>query len=169
MTQYALDGHELEEVDTNAWETPPHLIDWILNETHLPNFTVDLCADKKNKKAPKFYSKDNSILTASSASFDCERCWMNPPYGGIYPYLAKAVDIWKKSLCDVVILMPMLAMQSERVNRLFGHSSLTWLLNDITAYIYPKRVTFHRDGAKARNTFPQAVLFFHLAQNGNGY
>jgi phage N-6-adenine-methyltransferase len=55
-------------------ETPQDFFD---NLNDILNFSVDLCATKKNRKVKKYYSlKDNSFKKSWRGI-----CWMNPPYG----------------------------------------------------------------------------------------
>ena len=82
------------------WETPDWLFDALDKEFE---FTVDVCADEKNKKCKRFYSEDNSCL---DKNWEDERCFMNPPYGRNLPkFMEKAYNESKKG-ATVVCVVP---------------------------------------------------------------
>jgi hypothetical protein len=70
---------------TTVRETPQEFFDWIDGMMH---FTVDVCANKKNAKHPKFYDERQNGLAQSWAG---ETWWENHPYGRQTPaWMAKS-------------------------------------------------------------------------------
>lgn len=81
--------------NTGEWETPQELFDELNREF---NFTVDVCATRKNAKCELYWSKNfDGLLT----DWKNEICWMNPPYG-------REIGKWveKASKNKVVALLP---------------------------------------------------------------
>jgi len=66
---------------TAEWGTPPDVFKSLDAEFH---FTLDPCANDKNHKCDKYYTKDDDGLTKS---WKGEVVFMNPPYG-------KAIAQW---------------------------------------------------------------------------
>ena len=60
---------------TDDWATPQYFFDELNKEF---NFTLDPCADKKNAKCKKFFTKKEDGLMQS---WDNEIVFCNPPYG----------------------------------------------------------------------------------------
>jgi len=60
---------------TDEWETPQDFFDEWNRQFH---FTLDACANEKNHKCDKYYTKeDNGLLK----DWGGEIVWCNPPYG----------------------------------------------------------------------------------------
>ena len=79
------------------WETPDELFEQY-NRKY--NFTLDVCADSKNHKCERYFTKEQDAL---KQNWDGERCWCNPPYGrAISGFVKKAVE--SKAL--TVMLIP---------------------------------------------------------------
>ena len=60
---------------TDLWSTPQAFFDELDKEFH---FTLDPCADEKNHKCNKYYTKQDDGL---QQSWDEEVVFCNPPYG----------------------------------------------------------------------------------------
>lgn len=88
-------------VDENDWATPQWLFDEINEEF---NFTLDACADERNHKCEKYYTKEQDALKQDWSN---EVVYMNPPYsGGVLKYWIKKA--YEESLkgATVVCLIP---------------------------------------------------------------
>lgn len=73
------------------YQTPPEFMDAARTRLAIPTFTWDLAADDANKQAPFFYTEaQNSLIQ------DWDSCggwlWLNPPFGNIAPWVAKAAS-----------------------------------------------------------------------------
>lgn len=81
------------------WETPPEVFG---RYNHLYNFTLDVCATPANALANRYFSITDDGLAQNWAP---ERCWMNPPYSDVKPWMRKA---WEESQAGalVVCLVP---------------------------------------------------------------
>lgn len=83
---------------SNEWSTPQDFF----NEIHKEfKFTLDPCADERNAKCPRFYTKSDDGL---SKSWDREIVFCNPPYG-------REIRRWVKKASEamggvVVMLIP---------------------------------------------------------------
>lgn len=62
---------------TDDWATPQDTFDALNAEFRL---NLDVAADKKNAKLPRFFTKENDGLAQSWAG---ARVWCNPPYGRV--------------------------------------------------------------------------------------
>ncbi len=62
---------------TDQWSTPQDFFDELNKQF---NFTLDPCADKKNAKCKKFFTKEQDGL---KQSWDNEVVFCNPPYGRV--------------------------------------------------------------------------------------
>lgn len=67
--------------------TPPEFYAWLDGQM---NFTVDVCADERNHKHPRYFDLSHNGLAQSWVG---ETFWCNPPYGRSTPqWFAKARD-----------------------------------------------------------------------------
>lgn len=72
---------------TTIRETPQDFFDWLDGQMH---YTIDVCADARNAKHPRFFDERANGLAQSWAG---ETWWKNPPYGRQTPaWMAKARD-----------------------------------------------------------------------------
>lgn len=79
------------------WETPQDLFRKYDEKYH---FTLDVCADEKNHKCNRYFTKEQDGL---KQDWTGERCWCNPPYGrAIADFVKKAAE--SKAL--TVMLIP---------------------------------------------------------------
>ena len=87
--------------NTDNWSTPQDLFDHLDKKFH---FTLDPCADDKNHKCAKYYTRGNDWL---QQDWSDEIVFMNPPYGReIGKRVKKARDSALKSDGKVVCLLP---------------------------------------------------------------
>ena len=95
---------------TDAWPTPQSFFDTLNDEF---GFTLDVCADSQNHKAPAYYALDHDdparrdgltgdwLTDARGGAI-----WMNPPYGrGITAWMAKAAKVARQG-ATIVCLIP---------------------------------------------------------------
>lgn len=128
--------------ETVEWETPKDFFDR-LNRAF--NFTLDPCANEKNKKCKKFFSvKDNGL----SKSWDNERVFMNPPYG-------REISKWVKKASEarggvVVCLLP------SRTDTKYFHD---YILGKAEIKFIRGRLKF--GGSKNSAPFPSMVVIFN--------
>lgn len=86
---------------TDNWATPQNFFDELNKEFH---FTLDPCADEKNHKCEKFFTrKENGLLQDWSG----ESVFVNPPCGReIYNWVEKCYWEGHKENTIVVLLIP---------------------------------------------------------------
>lgn len=85
--------------NTDEWATPQWLFDTLNNEFH---FDVDVCADHKNHKCDKYFSKEEDGLSQQWNGV----VWCNPPYGNeISKWVEKAYEYFTRG-GTVVMLVP---------------------------------------------------------------
>lgn len=76
--------------NTDEWATPQWLFDTLNNEFH---FDVDVCADHKNHKCDKYFSKEEDGLSQQWNGV----VWCNPPYGNeISKWIEKAYEYFTR-------------------------------------------------------------------------
>lgn len=128
------------------WGTPHDFFIRLDSEFH---FTLDPCADDKNHKCDKWFSKEQNGL---SQDWSGEIVFCNPPYGRqIYDWVHKAFSEVSVGTCKcVVMLLP-------------ARTDTAWF-HDL---IYQKaEVRFLRgrlkfEGAKFNAPFPCMIVVFH--------
>jgi phage N-6-adenine-methyltransferase len=84
---------------SDEWGTPLAFFDKVNSEF---NLELDVCANPSNAKLPLFITKEQDGLTADWFK---TRCWMNPPYSKIVPWIERAD---REAACGklVVALLP---------------------------------------------------------------
>lgn len=128
-------------VKTIEWETPQDFFD-ALNQKF--KFTLDVCANKRNTKCKKYYSKRDDGLSKKWRG----TCWMNPPYGRqIGKWMQKAYESARDG-ATVVCLVP------ARTDARWWHD-----------FAMKGKITFIRGrlkfgGSKWNAPFPNAVITF---------
>jgi site-specific DNA-methyltransferase (adenine-specific) len=86
--------------NSDAWTTPQNLFNKLNKEF---NFTLDVCASKKNTKCKKYFTeKDNALLQDWSNHI----CFMNPPYSRIQDKLIAKAKEESDKRATVVCLLP---------------------------------------------------------------
>ena len=85
---------------TDDWATPQEFFDRLNEEFR---FTLDPCANEKNHKCDRYYTKEQDGLRQP---WDGERVFCNPPYGrGIGDWVKKAREAAERNAL-VVLLLP---------------------------------------------------------------
>jgi site-specific DNA-methyltransferase (adenine-specific) len=85
---------------TGDWATPQEFFDMLDEIFH---FTLDPCADEKNHKCEKYFTKEQNGL---EQSWNGETVFCNPPYGrDIGLWLQKSVDEARNG-ATIVLLIP---------------------------------------------------------------
>lgn len=70
--------------ENDRWGTPDWLFTWLNSQLR---FTVDVCAERWNRKLTRFFSpRDNGLLQ----SWAGERAWGNPPYSQVEAWMRRA-------------------------------------------------------------------------------
>lgn len=129
----------------SEWETPQPLFNRI-NALFGP-FTLDACANVKNKKCPAFYCKAQDALTSPWPG----RVWMNPPYGRVIgDWMAKA---FSEAQCGsrVVCLVP------ARTDTAWWHNYAA------KGYVVFLRGRVRFIGGKSCAPFPSALVVFDFS------
>jgi site-specific DNA-methyltransferase (adenine-specific) len=86
--------------NSDEWATPQNLYDKLHKEF---KFTLDPCANGKNAKCPRYYTKKDDGL---SRSWKDEKVWINPPYSSVGAWMAKAAEEAKSNGATSVLLVP---------------------------------------------------------------
>lgn len=91
-----------KEAKTVEHGTPPEIFDPLDEEFE---FSLDVCATKKNTKCKKYFNKKQNGL---KQSWKGHTCWCNPPYDvkSIEAFVDKAIEEVKKYEITVVMLLP---------------------------------------------------------------
>jgi phage N-6-adenine-methyltransferase len=85
--------------NNQEYATPWKLFN-VLNEEF--EFTLDVCADEKNRKVLKYISIEQDALKQDWIG----KCWMNPPYKDIKKWVIKAYNESIKHGSIIVCLIP---------------------------------------------------------------
>jgi phage N-6-adenine-methyltransferase len=76
--------------------TPPDLFEkW----DSIFHFTIDVAADKNNKKCERFYDKEVNGL---AQSWSGEVVWCNPPYSNLDSWVQKAHEETEATICMLI-------------------------------------------------------------------
>ena len=128
---------------TDDWATPQEFFDR-LNEEFL--FTLDPCANEKNHKCDRYYTKEQDGLRQP---WDGERVFCNPPYGrGIGDWVKKAREAAERNAL-VVLLLPARTDTRWFHDWIYGQSEIRFLRG---------RLRF--GGAANSAPFPSMVVVF---------
>ena len=121
------------------WETPQDLFNNLDKRFH---FDLDVCANQKNHKCKKYYTKEQDGLKQEWNGF----IWCNPPYG-------KEISKWVKAVSEYegggVMLLP-------------ARTDTRWFHN----YIYHKseiiflKGRLHFSNSKYAAPFPSMIVIF---------
>lgn len=120
---------------SDYWSTPDAVFAWA--EERFGKFDIDVAATPENAKCPSFYTEDDDALTYRWIG----RCFLNPPYSDVSPWLEKArANAYLGS--TVVVLLK------------YDHSTQWWkkyispdwsrlqTYPGVTVVPYPKRIKF---------------------------
>jgi len=72
--------------------TPPELLTAVRKRLHISEFIMDLAASADNTVAETYYTEEDDALVQPWALWGGEWCWLNPPFGSIEPWVAKACN-----------------------------------------------------------------------------
>lgn len=138
---------------TDEWETPGKFFDRL---DSMFEFTLDVCADEKNRKCASYLSKDEDGLSRPWS----KRNWMNPPYGRTLPrWVEKADREARVNGCMTVALLP-----ARTDTRWFSQHCSAWHVVWIRG-----RIRF--GGGAYSAPFPSMLVFFGipaLSMEANG-
>ena len=127
---------------TDDWATPQ---DFFVRLDAIFDFTLDPCADAKNAKCVRFFTKEDDGLTQS---WDDERVFMNPPYG-------RSIGAWVKKASEakalVVCLLP------ARTDTRWWHDYVVGAGGHVTFL----KGRLHFGDVEAPAPFPSAVVIFY--------
>ena len=87
------------ESKNQEYETPDSLFDLLDKEF---NFTLDVCANRKNKKVQEYFSEKDNALEQDWVG----TCWMNPPFKSLSKWIKKAHAESLKHGSTVVCFIP---------------------------------------------------------------
>lgn len=133
----------LFQTGKNDWETPEELYEELNKEFH---FTLDPCADDRNHKCNKYYTKQQDGL---KQDWSGEVVFCNPPYS------SREQNAWVKKCYEesrhatVVMLVP------ARTDAKRFHE---YILPNAEIRFLPGRVKFV--GAKYNAPFPNMIVIF---------
>jgi site-specific DNA-methyltransferase (adenine-specific) len=129
-----------------AWETPPEIFGPLNAEFR---FTLDVCADANNAKAPAYFTREQDGLSQSWAALGS--VWCNPPYGrAIAAWVRKA---WVESCKGVTVV----CLVPARTDAAWWHD---YALRGEVRFVRG-RIRFV--GAPFNAPFPSAVIVFRAA------
>ena len=88
--------------------TPPELLAAVKKRLHIEHFSIDLAASAENTVADNFYSEEDDSLVQNWNQWRSIRggwAWLNPPFGDIEPWVAKAANEAENG-AQIVMLVP---------------------------------------------------------------
>lgn len=134
---------------TDEWETPKEFFDKLNQEFH---FTLDVCADEKNHKCEKYFTKAQDGL---KQEWGGNIVFCNPPYGReIGAWVKKCHEEAQKENTVCVMLLP------ARVDTKWFHE----YIYDKTEIRFVKGRLKFGDG-KNNAPFPSMVVIFRVVNN----
>jgi phage N-6-adenine-methyltransferase len=134
---------------TDDWATPQEFFDSVAKE--FGPFDLDVCADRKNAKAPRFYTREDDGLRQPWAG----KCWMNPPYGReIGRWMQRAYEAAKQG-ASVACLVP------ARTDTAWWHD---YAAKGVVRFI---RGRLKFGGSKNSAPFPSALVLFNMGADRN--
>ncbi|SMB88051.1 phage N-6-adenine-methyltransferase [Pasteurella testudinis DSM 23072] len=87
--------------DKNTYPTPQPIFDVLDAEF---NFTCDGCANEENTKVPSYFLTEKQDFL--SYPLHGERVWINPPFSDPLKFVNRAIELFEKHDCLVVMLLP---------------------------------------------------------------
>jgi phage N-6-adenine-methyltransferase len=138
------------------WATPASIYD-PLNEEF--GFTLDVCADRHNRKCDDYFSVDDDGLEKEWAG----TCWMNPPYG-------RELKQWiAKAYCSKVIGVTTVCLVPARTDTKWW--SIFWdhdlhEMRDLRDEVRFVKGRIRFEGAPASAPFPSAVIVLRGVTRG---
>jgi phage N-6-adenine-methyltransferase len=130
------------------WGTPIKIIQDLENKCG--KFTLDVCANSKNAKCERYFTKEQDGL---KQSWQGEVCWMNPPYGRIETgkWIKKAHEECQTGNCVVFALLP------ARTDTKWFHE---YVYKNYSFSLLKGRIKF--EGAKHGAPFPSMIVIFRV-------
>lgn len=133
---------------TDEWETPREFFEKLDREFH---FTLDPCADEKNRKCEKYFTREQNGLLQDWRG---HRVFCNPPYGkAIKEWVEKCYREGIKDNTIVVMLIP------ARTDTKFFHD---FIIHRSEIRFVKGRLKF--GDSKAAAPFPSMVVIFRGAR-----
>lgn len=126
---------------TDDWETPQDFFDRL---DAIFEFTLDPCADARNAKCSRYFTKQDDGL---HQTWDGERIFMNPPYG-------RSIGAWVKKAAEAHALV--ICLLPARTDTRWWHDSVVGGGGHV---IFLKGRLHFGDGS-APAPFPSAVVIF---------
>jgi phage N-6-adenine-methyltransferase len=79
-----------EEDPRQCWATPPEFFSWV--DRMFGPFDLDVCADSENKKCENYISRERDGLSTPWVveGRSGAKCWCNPGFANVGPWLEKA-------------------------------------------------------------------------------
>jgi hypothetical protein len=144
--------------ETHTWQTPPNIIDPLLDFLGVKQFEADVCTTEKNIPA-KVHMTESGMCGLASMWPKEGYCWMNPPYGNaLKMWLKKA---YEESLTgsNVWALVP--ARTETKYQHEYGLTKAGFVV------FLSGRITFHLNGVKgpANAPFPTMLLYYGKDSN----
>ncbi len=144
--------------ESNEWATPQYLFDELNAEF---NFTIDTAATADNAKCKRYFTEaDNGLLQ----SWQGERVWCNPPYGG---QIGKWIEKAAIAGADLaVLLIPARTDTAAWHEYIFGRAEIRFIrgrlkFNDhVNSAPFPSAIVIFRGNYDAPH---QQYLTFGLA------
>jgi phage N-6-adenine-methyltransferase len=138
-----------------VWSTPQAVFDKLDAEFH---FTVDLCADRINRKCEKFIP--TSLTLASDVLWDGIG-WLNPPYGNVKTmgaFMAKAIKSTRDCMGTIVV-----ALVPTNTNAPWWHD---WVLRADEIRFIRKKLSFVASNGKKGVPFTgHALIVFRESES----
>ena len=135
--------------NTNEWSTPINFFNELNNEFY---FTLDPCANDKNHKCKKYFTKEKNGLVQD---WNNEVVFCNPPYGRELPFwVKKCYEEHIKNNITIVMLIP------ARTDTRYFHE---YIYNKSEIRFIKGRLKFN-DG-KQGAPFPSMVVIYRKQQN----
>lgn len=132
------------------WETPVRIVSALSRLNGKP-FTIDVCATKRNRKAPEWIDKRrNSFKTPWTGDW-----WCNPPYGkDLHLWLERGIDsLYRDDSNSGVFLVP-----GNNLERKVYHEQVLPCLDGIV--IFKGRISFeYRGKTHSGNDINNVALF----------
>lgn len=101
LINFKAKNHPQQEVDDEVDDRRTDLVFFSdLNSQH--QFTIDLAASHENALLNSYFTKKENALTRS---WENHRCWCNPPFSRLEPWLEKAWSETTTNKCELVVML----------------------------------------------------------------
>ena len=146
------EAYSRTEKSMDIWETPVYFFNLLDKIFH---FTLDPCADLKNTKCERFFTKEmNGLLQ----DWKGEKVFVNPPFSDVKNWVIKCYNEGQKENTIVVMILP------SRTDTQYWHD---FIMKAHKIWFAKGRVNFLINGEKTKNgsTFPLAIIIFKKTNN----